>query len=148
MTQPPRTEGDRLTHLLWEVSTRTTLLGEASLAESPLTLAGVGILNRVVERPGITIAEIAREAPVSQQAVSQVVARLEKLGYVERRLASGRSIGLYATAAGVQGRDHGLVLEDGLEARLQEALGHDRYERLRALLDEARPIVTDLQAER
>src|SRR5918997_3045849 len=92
-----------LVHLLWAVSTRTSALGEAALADSPLTLAGLGMLENVAARPGITIAEISRRAPQTQQALSQIAARLERLGFLERRLAGpgrGRGVGLHLTAGG------------------------------------------------
>jgi hypothetical protein len=68
---------------------RTSALGEAALADSPLTLPRLGLLESVSARPGITIAEIARRAPQTQQALSQIAARLDKLGFIERRPAGG-----------------------------------------------------------
>ena len=94
-----------LVHLLWAVSVRTSALGEAALAETPLTLAGLGLLENVNARPGITIAEIARRAPQTQQALSQIAARLDRLGYLERRLAAGgRGVGLHLSPAGARAR--------------------------------------------
>src|SRR5689334_17136791 len=87
-----------LVHLLWAVSTRTSALGEAALATGPLTLAGLGLLENVNARPGITIAEISRRAPQSQQALSQIAARLETHRFIERRLVArgrGRGVGLH-----------------------------------------------------
>ena len=136
-----------LGHLLWEVSARTSLLGDAALSYTPLTRASIGILDQIATRPGITIAEITRRAPTSQQAISQVVARLEKLGYVERRLAHGRGVALHVTEAGVQARVEGNALEDDFEAELRDALGAGRYDRLRELLEETNTIVKRLGAE-
>jgi DNA-binding MarR family transcriptional regulator len=128
----------RLGHLLWEVSARTALLGEAELADTPLTLPSMGVLDQVGAEPGITIAEMSRRVPKTQQAISQVVARLEKLGYVERRLGSGRGVALYITDAGVRARAEGHSREDAFEQRLFDLVGEDHYEQLRALLEEAR----------
>jgi DNA-binding MarR family transcriptional regulator len=136
-----------LGHLLWEVSARTAALGEAALADTPLTLPSVGLLDQVATQPGITIAEIARRMPKTQQAISQVAARLERLGFIERRVASGRSAALYVTDAGARARAEANAIEQASEARLESALGPDRYERLRALLEEARAIVVELEAE-
>jgi len=136
-----------LGHLLWEVSARTLQLSEASLARVPgdvaLTPASVGLLDQVASRPGTTIAEIARRTPKSSQAVSQVVARLEKHGFVERRLAGGRAIGLHITDAGAAARTAGTAAEDAVEAQLEQALGRERYEALRRLLDEARTALAE-----
>lgn len=141
-----RPEIDRLGHLLWEVSARNSLITEAALAVTTLTPAGVGVLDQIVTHPGTTIADITRRAPKSQQAISQVVSRLEKLGYVERRLAGGRSVGLHATEAGTRAHAEGIAIEDAVESRMQEALGAERYQRLRELLAEARPVMVDMQA--
>lgn len=137
-----------LVHLLWAVSTRTSMLGEGALADSPLTLAGLGLLENVNARPGITIAEISRRAPQTQQALSQVAARLERLGFIERRLVGrgqGRGVGLHLTAAGDHARARAHEAAEAFERRLAEALGSERHERLVALLEEIRPIVGELE---
>src|SRR5918997_7018346 len=103
LTEPRGDWEHWLVHLLWVVSTRTSALGEAALGGTPLTLAGLGMLENVDARPGITIAEISRRAPQTQQALSQIAARLERLGLIERRLAGpgrGRGVGLHLTAGG------------------------------------------------
>jgi DNA-binding MarR family transcriptional regulator len=135
-------------HLLWEVSTRTALLSDAALAEVGLSSAGIGLLDQVGDEPGITIAEIARRLPKTQQAVSQNAARLEKLGLIERRLAGGRAIGLHLTPAGARAREQGAAAEATFDAGFRDALGAERYEQLRALLQETRAVVADLQAAR
>ena len=141
--------GDRwehwLVHLLWAVSVRTSMLGESALADSRLTLAGLGLLENVNARPGITIAGIARRAPQTQQALSQVAARLETLGYLERRLADrGRGIGLHLTAAGARARTSAHEAIETFEAELATVLGAGRHARLLDVLEETRTIVRDL----
>lgn len=140
-----------LVHLLWAVSVRTSVLGEAALSGSPLTLAGLGLLENLNARPGITIAEIARRAPQTQQALSQIAARLEKLRYIERRLpdrGSGRGIGLHLTPAGATARAEARDRVEAFESSLADALGPDRHERLVRLLEEARTIVRELEPAR
>jgi DNA-binding MarR family transcriptional regulator len=137
-----------LGHLLWEVSARVSQLNEATMARIPgetaMTSASVGLLDQIASEPGTTIAEIARRSPKTPQAISQVVARLEKLGFVERRLAGGRAIGLHVTPAGAQARARGNAAEDEIEAHLEQALGSERYGELRRLLEETRTIVAEL----
>jgi DNA-binding MarR family transcriptional regulator len=128
----------RLGHLLWEVTALTRALTDAELAETLLTSRSLGMLDRIAVFPGTTVSEIARGAPRSQQAVSQLVARLEKLGYVERRLGSGRGVGLYLTESGAAVRDEGDRGERAAEERLRERLGTTDYDELRALLEHAR----------
>jgi DNA-binding MarR family transcriptional regulator len=138
-----------LVHLLWAVSVRTSMLGEAALADSPLTLAGLGLLENVNARPGITIAEISRRAPQTQQALSQIAARLEKLGFIERRLSdTGRGIGLHLTEAGALAREEAHATTEGFEAELAGALGATRHQRLIKLLEEWRTIVGELEPAR
>jgi DNA-binding MarR family transcriptional regulator len=132
---------DRLGHLLWEVSTRATLLGEAALARHGLTFAAIGLLDVVADHPGITAAEIARRSPKTPQAVSQVANRMEKLGYVERKLATGRGVGLHITPEGEQVRTLGNRVEREFDDELRALLGDERYEQLRRLLREANPIM-------
>jgi DNA-binding MarR family transcriptional regulator len=137
-----------LGHLLWDVSRRTSGLGEAALASTPLSLSTLGVLDWIAACPGITVADITRRVPTSQQAISQAVARLQNLGLVERRVADGRRTALYITRAGADARALGCEVEADFERRLEEALGRDRYERLRELLAETRDIVIDLGQSR
>lgn len=138
-----------LVHLLWAVSVRTSMLGEAALAGSPLTLAGLGVLENINAKPGITIAEIARRAPQTQQALSQIAARLEKLGFIERRLADrGRGVALHLTPAGSAAYRDAHEMTEGFEAQLEAALGAARHERLLTLLHEMRRIVNEVEPAR
>ncbi len=153
MTDEPEDVEDRwehwLVHLLWAVSVRTSSLGEAALAGTPLTLAGLGLLENVGARPGITIAEIARRAPQTQQALSQIAARLDRLGYLERRLAEGgRGVGLHLSPAGARARAEAHERTERFEAELAEALGASRHARLIALLEEMRTVVGELALAR
>lgn len=138
-----------LVHLLWAVSTRTSAIGESALADTQLTLAGLGLLENVNARPGITIAEISRRAPQTQQALSQIAARLEKLGFLERRLVSrgeGRGVGLHVTPEGARARTDARRAAESFEARLAEALGTERHEHLMRVLEDVRPIVERLES--
>jgi DNA-binding MarR family transcriptional regulator len=133
------------------VSVRTSALGEAALADSPLTLAGLRLLENVNARPGIAIAAITRRAPQTQQALSQVAARLETLGFLERRLVErgrGRGVGLHLTEAGARARADAHAATEAFEAMLAEALGPERHGRLVALLEEMRDVLGGLEADR
>jgi DNA-binding MarR family transcriptional regulator len=131
----------QLSDLLWEVCTYSELMGEAALADTPLSLPSSGMLQVVLGEPGITVAEMSRRMPKTQQAISQVVARLEKLGLLERRLGVGRGQGLILTKAGREMAEVGHAREQELEARLRELLGAECYGELRELLTEARTIL-------
>jgi DNA-binding MarR family transcriptional regulator len=117
---------------------RVTLLGDAEFAGSGLTLPAVGALDMIATWPGSTVAELSRRSPKTPQAISQVVARLERLGYVERRLGSGRGVGLYITEAGTKARAEGHRHEDRLEQQVRDALGDKLHAELERSLDQAR----------
>ena len=92
---------------------------------------------------------MARRLPTSAQGVSQLVARLEKLGFLERRLgARGHGVALFATGSGGSARREANEAKDAVEEELAVALGRRDYEQLVRLLKRARPLVVDLSAGR
>jgi DNA-binding MarR family transcriptional regulator len=127
--------------LLWQTAAYTLLMGEATLADTPLTPGSSSMLIAISEEPGISAAEISRRIPKTQQAVSQVVARLEKLGLIERRLRSGRGVGLHVTDAGREMAQVAATREQEVADRLRELLGDERTAALTALLGESREIL-------
>ena len=141
---------ERLGHLLWEVGARNSLLAEASLSRTPLTPSAAGMLDTISADPGVSIAEIARRTPVSPQAVSQVVKRLEGLGFVERRSTGrgGRGVSLYVTERGEEAHAAADERRVAYERELAEALGPDRYKKLLKLLKEARSVVIGMERGR
>ncbi len=112
-------------------------LADELFEDGELTLALAGTLDMVGTWPGSTAAELSRRSPKTQQAISQLVARLERLGYVERRLGPGRGVGLYLTAAGQAAQAEGNQREEQLEIRLRELLGQKTYTQLREVLERA-----------
>jgi DNA-binding MarR family transcriptional regulator len=139
---PPAQTEILLGDLLWEVTAYAELMGEAMLAGTPLTLPSSGMLQTVAGEPGITVAEISRRLPKTQQAISQVAARLEKLGFIERRVGSGRGVGLFATDSGREMAAEASRAEAVLERRLRSLLGDERHGALRELLVESRAILS------
>ena len=138
------TGNDELVNLLLDTTVYVKLMGEATLADTPLSLLSSRMLAAVLWQPGITVSEMSRQIPKTQQALSLVAAQLIKLGLIERRLGSGRGIGLYVTEAGQRMAEEGLAREHGLQIRLGELLGDKRYEQLRQLLHESREILLRL----
>lgn len=128
----------RVHHLLWECEALMILLADDVFAGEELTLALAGTLDMVGTWPGSTAAELSRRGPKTQQAVSQLVARLEKLGYVERRVRPGRGVGLYLTAAGEVARIEGNEREEELDGRLRELVGDETFRELAEVLEKAR----------
>jgi DNA-binding MarR family transcriptional regulator len=137
---------ERLGHLLWEVGARVGLLGEAALSRTPLTSRMAGMLEAIEADPGTSIAEISRKVPVSPQAVSQVVTRLEGLGYLERRSGErGRGVALHVTEAGKAAAAEADARKEALNQEIAAALGEERHAELVELLKETLPIVTALE---
>jgi DNA-binding MarR family transcriptional regulator len=78
--------------------------------------------------------------------VSQVVVRLEGLGYLERRSGErGRGVALFATEAGKKVLAEADERKEALNDEMAEALGEDRHRELVRLLREALPIVTAME---
>jgi DNA-binding MarR family transcriptional regulator len=134
---------DELYNLLWQVAAYTHLMGEETFAGTPLTVASGSMLIAVLEQPGLTVAEFSRRIPKTQQTLSQVVARLEKLGLIERRLGPGRGVGLYLTEAGRQMAQDAVAREQEVNARLRGLLGTERTEQLAGLLRESHAILRE-----
>lgn len=143
-SDPPFAHADSLSYVVWDVATRTQALGEKALSSTPLSMAGSGVLDHVSVEPGVTIAAIARRVPKSAQAISQVVARLEKLGLLERRLVGGRSIGLFITDAGTAAHDSAGAAQDAFDARLEAAIGLRETEQLRGMLHRVRAALVEV----
>jgi DNA-binding MarR family transcriptional regulator len=145
---PPEEIPDRehLGHLLWEVGARVSLLSEAALARTPLTPRSAGMLEAVRSDPGTSMAEISRRLPVTPQAVSQVVVRLEKAGYLERSGGvRGRGVRLFVTESGEAALAEANERKAAFDRELAAALGEERHAELVRLLKEALPKVTALE---
>jgi DNA-binding MarR family transcriptional regulator len=135
-----------LGHLLWEVGARVSLMSEAALARTDCTPRSAGMLEAIRSDPGTSIADISRRLPVSPQAVSQVVTRLEKAGFIERSgSARGRGVRLFITAAGEAALAEAIEHKEAFDRELAGALGEERHAELVRLLREALPIVTALE---
>jgi DNA-binding MarR family transcriptional regulator len=139
----------RLAHLLWEVGANTTQLSEDVLADTELTPASAGVLDVIAANPGASIADMARQLPTSAQGISRLVARLEKLDLLERRLGErGYGVALFITERGEQALADAETRRLAFETRLAQALGQRSYDQLVQQLTRARPIVAELAGRR
>jgi DNA-binding MarR family transcriptional regulator len=133
---------------LREVSALMEQRGEAALSGTSLSLPLNHLLDAVVAEPGVTVTEIARRLGKSQQAMSQAADRLERLGFIERHVGAGRTVGLHATDAGRTASADGVRRELAAEDRTREVLGFDRFDTLVALLESARDaLIEDAAAD-
>jgi DNA-binding MarR family transcriptional regulator len=113
----------------------------ALLGDLPVTTASSGVLVTIYGSPGITITEMSRLKPRSQQAISHMVARLEKLGLVERRVGRGRTVALHATEQGSALAEEALTREVAVDRDIRNLLGDQPYETLRQLLISSRDVL-------
>lgn len=132
-----------LSDLLWEVASYVELRGEDALGDLPVTTASSGVLMTIYGSPGITITEMSRLKPRSQQAISHMVARLEKLGLVERRVGRGRTVELHATEQGSALAEEALTREEAVDRDIRDLLGDQAYETLRQSLISSRDVLRD-----
>ena len=58
--------------LLWEVGAYVDLMGEAALAETPLTLPSSGMLMKIHDEPGITVAHWSGVAVIAGCGLSDI----------------------------------------------------------------------------
>jgi len=123
---------------LREVSALIEQRGETALSGTSLSLPLNHLLDAVAAEPGVTVTEIARRLGKSQQAMSQAADRLERLGFIERHVGAGRTVGLHATDAGRTASADGVRRELAAEDRTREVLGSDRFDTLVALLESTR----------
>jgi MarR family transcriptional repressor of emrRAB len=123
---------------LREVSALIEQRGEAALSGTALSLPLNHLLDAVVAEPGVTVTEIARRLGKSQQAMSQAADRLERLGFIERHVGAGRTVGLHATDAGRTASADGVRRELAAEDRTRQVLGAERFDTLVALLESTR----------
>jgi DNA-binding MarR family transcriptional regulator len=112
-------------------------------ARTPLSQAAIGALTKIAAEPGITASGLARSGFKTQQAASQITGRLERHGFIERRLGPGRGVGLHITPAGEQAVTDGLASEREVERQLESLIGSERYEALREHLIELRRAFVD-----
>ena len=142
-------DADRLSHLLWEVGAHTAALSEAAYADTPLTPATAGVLDVIAANPGASIAELARRLPTSAQGISQLVSKLEAMGYVERRLGDrGHGVALFVTDSGEDARREADRHKSELEDQLASTLGQRNYDHLVRLLMRACPLIAEMAAGR
>jgi DNA-binding MarR family transcriptional regulator len=148
MSTPVEGSGqNHLGHLFWEISARFMVFAEPDLADTQLSLMSIGALENVAAAPGVTASDLARQSFKTQQAASQVTNRLERLGYIERKVGAGRGVGLYITSSGRRALEQGLQIEAQLDRRLQDLLGEERYAELSELLQQTRALLTEVTAD-
>ena len=87
---------------------------------------------------GVTLAELARRAGVTKQAMSELVQDLEAKGYISRRAdpADKRLKIIEFTARGWQAVETALAAFADIEQELQAALGRPRLADLRQMLEQ------------
>jgi DNA-binding MarR family transcriptional regulator len=100
---------------------------EALAAEHPDVRRAHGPVFEMLDPGGLRVADLARRARMSRQAMGELVDDLERLGYVERRPdpSDGRAKLVVLTKKGEAASAHGIAAVVDLEARWSTCLGGD-----------------------
>lgn len=106
---------------------------EQNFREYGLNSAWFDVLARVGAREGLTQGELAASLLVTKGNISQLIAKLEAEGLVERR-AEGRSQHLFLTAKGRQIRSQAVPQQEAFLESTMHALSPEEQEQLLKLL--------------
>ncbi|WP_405493939.1 MarR family winged helix-turn-helix transcriptional regulator [Nocardia sp. NBC_00511] len=116
-------EGGSLTFMVRKVwLSMRSAIGE-SLADFGLTSSQYATLMMTQHRPGMSVADIAREVASSRQAANEMLGGLEKEGLIERRPhpTDRRTHQIYVTDAGRELYARAEIAVDRREAELEAA---------------------------
>jgi len=104
----------------------------------PAVRAPHGNVLQFLDPEGTSVSELARRAQITKQSMAELVAHLERHGYVERvpNPADGRARLVRATARGTEVYAIAREVVAELEERLVARLGPKRFAQLRELLEE------------
>ena len=97
-----------------------------------------GNVLQFLDAEGTSVSELARRAQMTKQSMAELVAHLERHGYVERvpDPADRRARLVRATARGAEVYAIAREVVAELEQRLAARLGPERFTQLRELLEE------------
>jgi DNA-binding MarR family transcriptional regulator len=104
----------------------------------PAVRAPHGNVLQFLDPEGTSVSELARRAQITKQSMAELVAHLERHGYVERvpNPADRRARLVRATARGAEVYAIAREVVAELEQRLVARLGPKRFAQLRELLEE------------
>jgi DNA-binding MarR family transcriptional regulator len=109
-------------------------------AGHPSIRQGHGCVFRFIHEQGSRLTDLAESSGLTKQAVGEVVADLEELGYVERAADpdDGRAKLIKLTERGGEARQTAVSIFEEIEREWAERFGAERIAELRELLEEAR----------
>jgi DNA-binding MarR family transcriptional regulator len=109
-------------------------------AGHPSIRQGHGCVFRFIHEEGSRLTELAERSGLTKQAVGEVVADLEELGYVERAPDpdDGRAKLIKLTAHGGEARQIAVSIFAEIEREWAERFGPERIAAMRELLEDAR----------
>ena len=109
-------------------------------AGHPFVRQGHGCVFRFIDEDGSRLTDLAERSGLTKQAVGEVVADLEQLGYVERAPdpGDGRAKVIRLTERGGEARGTALEIFADIEREWAERFGAERVAAMRELLEEMR----------
>jgi DNA-binding MarR family transcriptional regulator len=122
--------------LLFDIVLRKRVLAELATRGHPRMRFAHGVLFRNLDHAGTSLAELARRAGISRQAMHKRAGALAKMGYVTFRSdPTDRRVVLVApTARGTHFLKSSMDAYDAIERDVAEIIGPRRMETWRALL--------------
>jgi DNA-binding MarR family transcriptional regulator len=107
-------------------------------AGHPVIRQGHGCVFRFIHEGGSRLTDLAESSGLTKQAVGEVVADLEQLGYVERAADpnDGRAKMIRLTALGAEAQRTALGIFADMERQWAERYGAERVAAARALLED------------
>jgi DNA-binding MarR family transcriptional regulator len=109
-------------------------------AGHPSIRQGHGCVFRFIDEDGSRLTDLAESSGLTKQAVGEVVADLEQLGYVERAPdpGDGRAKLIRLTERGGEARQTAIEIFGEIEREWEERFGAERVAAMRELLEEMR----------
>ena len=109
-------------------------------AGHPAIRQGHGCVFRFIDEAGSRLTDLAESSGLTKQAVGEVVADLEQLGYVERAPdpQDGRAKLIRLTERGGEARQTAIAIFGEIEREWEERFGAERVAAMRELLEEMR----------
>lgn len=126
----------RTIYLVKRLETRSRMLLDESLAKIGLTAGQYTTLSLLGRHKEVSSADLARQALITPQSMSEVIAALEKRGWIERRSSelNRRVLNITLSADGRALLSEAERLVDALEEWMFAALDGDRLRTMREAL--------------
>lgn len=121
---------------------------ETNLKETGITASQYSLLSVVEFEPGLSGAQLAKAAVMTEQSVGELIVTLEKAGWIERRRTDSdrRVRRIYLTETGRESVAASTPVVRAIENRMLGGLTEDKQREFRSLLSQAAANLVGLPA--